>query len=106
MGEQRRYATALERRSLERLNREIMAQGPPDGLREWEVELDRLALTTPPAPVAVTAFVVYKGGHMRVPAFATRWTEQAVDVTWAITDDPDGPRHRAWVWRGAVRSRQ
>ena len=46
MGEQRRYAAALEKRSLERLNRELMAQGPPDGLREWEVDLERLALTT------------------------------------------------------------
>lgn len=107
-GEQRRDAASLEERELVRLHREIMARAQPDGLREWEVELDRLALTIPPTPVPVTAFVVYPvtGGHLRVPAFATRWTEYAVDVTWATTDDPDGLRHRAWIWRSAVRPRR
>lgn len=108
MGQQRRYEAALEARELGRLNRETMASAQPDGLRVWEVELDKFALTVPPEPIPVTAFVVYPvpGGHLRVSAFATRWTEHAVDVTWAITEDPDGPRHRAWVWRGAVRQRR
>lgn len=108
MGEQRRYAAALERREIVRMDRAIMAKVEPDGLREWEVELDRHAITVPPTPRPVTAFVVYPvpGGHMRVDGFATRWTDFAADVTWAITDDDAGLTHRAWLWWGAVRSRR
>lgn len=68
MGEQRRYSRQLEARSLSKLNAEIMARGFPEGLREWEVELDRLPLTTPPEPVPVLAHVVYASRHLRVVA--------------------------------------
>jgi len=106
VGEQRRYERQLERRDLARIDREIMAAGRPDGLREREVELDVLPVTTPPQPWPVTAYVVYGPHHLRVDGWATRWTEHAVDVTWPITEDLDGPRHRAWLWRGAVRPRR
>ncbi len=105
MGEQRRYARQLEQRTLLKQNRAIMAAGQPDTLRGWEIEADLLDVVVPDEPMPVLAHVVYGGDHLRVLGWALRWTPQWVEVNWAITADPDGARHQALLWRGAVKPR-
>lgn len=91
MGTNNRYGAQIERRSVMR--------GRPLSLTEDEKMLGEFAITTPPRPVLVRAWVRYPEGAVRVRAEAIAWTARAVSIRWAT---PTEEKHEAWVWVSAV----
>lgn len=102
MGTNKRYADAIDARMDERAIEVIMRDRSPSNLKSVELELERYALTIPPRPVPVRAWVHYGDIPLRVDAEAWRWTERVVAIVWKV---PGGGEHRAWVWASAVERR-
>jgi len=73
----------------------------PDNLKSYETDLENNAVTIPPKPVPVRAFVRYAGTSFELDAEAVKWTSRAVALQW---DTPNG-QHQTWVWAGAVSDR-
>jgi len=101
MGQNRTYADRYANDSVRRAQAKIMAEGAPESLKDFELELDKVPRTIPPVPPAVHVWVRYGALTVQVNAFAVAWTAHAVAVVW---ETPQRAEHRAWVWRGAVRS--
>ena len=99
MGTNKRYADAIDARMDDRALQAIVRDRSPSNLKSVELELERYALTIPPAPVPVRAWVRYGDVPLRVDAEAWRWTERVVAIVWKV---PGGAEHRAWVWASAV----
>lgn len=57
MGTNKRYADAIDARMDERAIEVIMRDRSPSNLKSVELELERYALTIPPRPVPVRAWV-------------------------------------------------
>jgi hypothetical protein len=91
VGTNKRYAAQIEQRT--------MMRGRPLSLTEDEKMLDELAVTTPPRPVLVHAWVRYPEGAVRIRAEAVAWTARAVSIRWVT---PTDEKHEAWVWVSAV----
>lgn len=98
MGTNKRYADKLDNAYSRRADEIIMRDKQPANLKTRELQLDQYALTIPPQPVPVRAWVRYGEIPVQVEALAVQWTESAVAVHW---DTPDGV-HKAWVWASAV----
>ncbi len=99
MGTNKRYAEAIDARMDQRAIEAIVRDRSPSNLKSVELELERYALTIPPQPVPVRAWVRYGDVPLRVEAEAWRWTERVVAIVWTV---PGGKEHRAWVWASAV----
>ena len=99
MGTNKRYADAIDARMDQRALEAITRDRSPSNLKSVELELERYALTIPPHPVPVRAWVRYGDVPLRVEAHAWRWTERVVAIVWTV---PGGAEHRAWVWASAV----
>jgi hypothetical protein len=91
LGTNSRYGAQIEQRSVMR--------GRPLSLTEDEKMLTELAMTTPPRPVAVRAWVRYPEGAVRIRAEAVAWTARTVRIRWTT---PTDEKHEAWVWASAV----
>ena len=101
MGTNKRYADRLDQEYAQRANEIVMRDSKPQNLKTRELQLDKYALTIPPAPVPVVAWVRYGDVPLRVDALAVKWTERAIAIRW---DTPQG-EHSAWVWASAVERR-
>jgi len=99
VGTNRRYADRIDAAMAQRVDEVVMRDGRPANLKTVELELDKYALTIPPRPMPVLAWVRYGEVPLRVEAEAVRWTEKVVAIIWKT---PDGGEHRAWVWASAV----
>lgn len=97
-GTNKRYAEAIDARMNQRVEDVVMRDHRPANLKSVELELEKYALTIPPQPVPVLAWVRYGEVPIRVEAEAVRWTEKVVAIVWQIP----GGEHRAWVWASAV----
>ena len=101
MGTNKRYADAIDARMDQRAQEVVMRDQRPANLKSVELELDRYALTIPPHPVPVLAWVRYGEVPLRVEAEAVRWTDRVVAIVWKVP----GGEHKAWVWASAVERR-
>jgi len=101
VGSNKRYADRLDRQYARRTDEIIMRDHKPEGLKTAELELDKYAVTIPPAPLAVTVWVRYGTIPLRVEAEAVKWTEKVVACQW---ETPNG-QHKAWLWASAVKVR-
>ena len=102
MGSNKRYADRLDRQYAQRTDEIIMRDSKPDTLKTAELELDKYAMTIPPSPIPVMAWVRYGNIPLRVEGEAVRWTEKVVAVQW----DTPGGQHKAWLWASAVDRRE
>ncbi len=98
MGTNKRYADRLDRQYEKRTDEIIMRDYQPQNLKTRELQLEVYALTIPPKPVPVRAWVRYGEIPVLVDACAVKWTERVVAIQW---ETPNGT-HKAWVWASAV----
>lgn len=98
MGTNKRYADQIDQAQSRRVDEMIMRDRQPANLKTIELQLDEYALTIPPRPVPVRAWVRYGEVPLLVDAVAVQWTDRVVAVRW---ETPHG-EHKAWVWSSAV----
>lgn len=103
MGSNKRYSHYYDEVMDARIAEGIMRTGDPDTLDSKQLDLENEPMTRSPKPQPARAWVRYGEHSMEIDVEVVAWTSRAVAVRW---DGPDGAEHHAWLWSGAVRTRQ